>query len=210
MPAFFELFTTTAYITIMIFIGYYLLHLRTKERELEKKHNKVDSIYRQTTDDALAKEKKILDDAIAKADQIILDAETMSTDAKKNLDQALEKMVTEIKKETVDITRDFTKDYALALKQLSDASVKDFQDTDKTLKGDLQNQLKAFHDQQLATLQKELDEYKQVKFKQTEETITKVIRKVSEEMLGAAIPLEEHQKLLIQSLEKAEKEGMFS
>ncbi len=209
MPVLFELLTTAAYITILIFIGYYMLYLRKKEQALERKESKMENAYRHTLDDALEKEKKILTDATVKAEQIISDAQSMSTEAKNTLDTALEKMVLEMKKETVDIARTFTKEYAGSLKQLSDASIKDFQNIDKELKEDLQKQLKEFHDVQLATLQKELDEYKQLKFKQTEETITKVVRKVSEEMLSAAIPLEEHQKLLIQSLEKAEKEGMF-
>ena len=210
MPAFiFQIITTAAQLLILLFILYYMLVVREKEQELKRKEAKLEAVYRRGVEEALAKERKILEDATTKADEIILDAERISHDSKKILEQSLEKMVMNMHKDATDTATSFIKDYEESLKKLATESIKDFQIVDKVSKEALQQQLTAFNETQLSALQKELDEYKQTRFKEAELLVTKVVHKVSQDILKSSISLDDHQKLLTDSLEKAKKEGMF-
>ena len=210
MPtALFPIITTAAQLLILLFILYYMLMAREKERELKRKEAKVDAAYRRAIEEGLSKEKKILENATTKADQIILDAQRISQDSQKILEQALEKMVMNMHKEATDTAQNFIKDYELSLKKLAADSLKEFQAVDKESKDTLHQQLKAFNETQLADLQKELEEYKQIRFTEAEKLIKRVVHKVSQDVLKSSISLDDHQKLLVESLEKAKREGMF-
>jgi hypothetical protein len=58
-------------------------------------------------------------------------------------------------------------------------------------------------------MQKELDGYKQSRINQIEQMISRVIQEASQEILNKSISVDDHQKLLMESLEKAKKEGVF-
>ena len=238
----FQLTTIAADLMIFLFVGYYLIKIRSKEKNLEKKEGKIDTNYHQIVDNALAKERKILEDATNEADQIITGAQYIRLASKETVDQAMQKMVADIQKEAVNTsnsllnisntsketvnqtmqkmvsdiqkeavvtTRDFMNSYQTSLKQLASQSLKDFQNVVKGLEIDLQKQIKDFHETLLPNLEKELEDYKQARLKQTEQTITRIIQQVSQETLNKSISLNDHQNLLIESLEKAKKEGIF-
>lgn len=209
MPLFFQILTVAAQLLILLFILYYMFVVREKEQELKQKEAKIDAAYRKAVEEGLAKEKKILDDATTKADQIILDAERISQDSKKIVEQSLEKMVMNMHKEATDTAQNFIKDYEASLKKLATESIKDFQIVDKESKEALQQQLKTFNESQLTLLQKELEEYKEIRIKEAEQLVKKIVHKVSQDVLKSSISLDDHQKLLVDSLEKAKKEGMF-
>ena len=61
----------------------------------------------------------------------------------------------------------------------------------------------------LSNLQKEIAAYKQQKIKESDKTVNKIIAEVSQKVLNKSIPLEDHQNLIIESLEKSLKEGVF-
>lgn len=205
----FQIITTAAQLVILLFILYYMLVVKEKERELKKKEAKLDAAYRHATEEALGKEKKIIDDATTKADEIIADAQRISQNSQKILEQALEKMVMNMHTEATTTAQNFIKDYEDSLKKLATESIKDFQLVDKEAKEALQQQLKSFNDSQLMTLQKELEDYKQTRMTDAEKLVTKVVQKVSQEVLNSAISMDDHRKLLTETLEKAKKEGIF-
>jgi restriction endonuclease len=205
----FQIITTAAQLVILLFILYYMLVAREKEHELKKKEAKLDAAYRQSMEEALEKERKIIDNATIKADDIIADAQRISQNSQKILEQALEKMVMNMHTEATDTAQNFIKNYENSLKMLADESIKDFKTVDKESKEALQQQLKIFNESQLTTIQKELEEYKQTRMKDAEKLIIKVVQKVSQDVLKSAISMDDHQKLLVDSLEKAKKEGLF-
>jgi hypothetical protein len=55
----------------------------------------------------------------------------------------------------------------------------------------------------------EVEQYRQIRLSKVEEQMLEIIRKVSEDVLGKAISLVDHQQLIINSLEKAKKENIF-
>jgi len=195
---------------IVLFLVFYLLKLRSKAKEMEKKEEKIDTNYHQIVDDALSKERKILDDATAEAGHIINDAKYINTSSKHSVDQALEKMITDIKNETTASATDFRKSYATSLQHLSEGSLHDFQNLSKQLQSDLQQQLKTFHESFLPNMEKELESYKQARLKEAEAKITKIVQEASETIINKSISYEEHQKLMLESLEKAKRDGLFN
>lgn len=205
-----------ANLAVFIFFAFYLLKIRGKEKELTKKENelekregKIDTSYHQVVDDALTKERKILDDATREADQIITGAHYIKYISKDTVHQALQKMTDDIKKEVADTAYYFKNSYSSSLKQLADSSLKDIQNVAKELEADLQKQIKEFSDNMLPNLEKQVEEYKQARIKQAEQTIINIIQESSQEILNKSMAPDDHQKLVIESLEKAKKKGLF-
>jgi hypothetical protein len=206
---FFQLLTIAADVAIFGFIWYYLWEMHGKEKIIDEERKKTDENYHHVVDEALAKERKILDDATSEATKIISGTEFLTNESKTTLDQALQKMEEQIEKDAGGTTQTFTKTYSTTLQKLAAESLKEFQTITKNMEVDLQNQTKNYRDSMLPKLQKELDEYKTMRMQQAERTITHVIQEVSQEVLNKSLSLEDHERLLIESLEKAKKEGAF-
>ncbi len=206
---YFQLFIIFTNLILLSFGGYYILKLRAKEKILETKENKMDADYHHVVDDALSKERQILDDATHSADQIITGANYIKQGAQETVDRAIQQIVTEIQKESMNTAQLFLQSYTASLQQISSQSVTDFQAIVKELEGNLQRDIKLFHETLLPNLEKELDEYKQMRLKETDKMITRVVQKASQEVLNKTIPLGDHQTLMLEALEKAKKEGLF-
>jgi hypothetical protein len=209
LPDFYQTMSLTADFVLFLFVGAYMMKLYAREKELEKREKKTDTEYHQVVDDALNKERKILEDATNEANQIITETEYVSQASKDSIDAALEQMKKDIKNETTAAAHGFRSSYQHELKQLTDQSLNDFQNISKELQEGLHKQVAEFHNTMLPALEKELDGYKQARIKQTEQMIKGIIQKVSQEVLNKSISMDDHQKLLIDSLDKAKREGMF-
>ncbi len=205
----FQIITTTADIAVFVFVIYYLWRVHKKEKTLEKKENKVDTQYHQIVDDALSRERKILEDATSEADQIITSAEYVNKNSTEEVNQALHVLVTDIEKEAVETAKEFTSSYSSSLKQLTGESLTEFQTIIKELVADLQRQTLEFRQTMLPQLEKELEAYKENRMKQADELTMKIIQKASQDIFNKSISSDDHQKLVMDSLEKAKKEGVF-
>lgn len=196
-------------LVLALFVIYYILKLRTKEKTLEKKETKIDTSYHQIVDDALSKERKILDDATSEASHIINDAKYVNASSKQTVEQALQKMIEDIEKDATGAANEFKKSYAASLEQISASSLTGFQNISKELQTDLEQQIKKFNETLLPNMEKELASYKQARVKQAEQIITKIVQEASQEILNKSISFEDQQKLMLESLEKAKNEGLF-
>lgn len=205
-------FQITSYLLnliVVLFIIYYFFTLRSKEKELKKREKTLDTDYHHIVDDALSKERKILEDAAQEANEIITGAKYVNTSSKQTVDHAVEKMMHDIQNDSVAAAQTFKQNYQTSLQQLAHTSLDDFQKVTKELQTDLQKQIQEFHSTLLPGMQKELEAYKQSRMQQAEQTITRIIQEVSQEVLNRSIPFEDHQKLMTDALDKAKKEGMF-
>lgn len=210
MPALFtQIATLVADLAIVSFIIYYFLRLWTREKDLEKKEHKIDNDYHQIVDNALTKERKIIEDATTQADQIIAQANHINQGVKDEINQALQVMVVDIQKQAMETAQNFTQNYQLSLKNLAQESLGEFKNIAGNLQSDLQKQIKEFHESLLPALEKQLEEYKKTRMAQTDKTIAQIITKASQEIVNKSISLEDHKNLVIESLEKAKKEGVF-
>jgi hypothetical protein len=206
---FFQILILVFEVVIMGFTLYYFLNLRGREKKLETSEIKEDTSYHQIVNDALSRERKILEDATLEADQIVTGAQYVQQSSKEAINQALAELVKEIQKESVDTATKFMSDYATNLQKLSQTSLSDFQQTSENLQTDLKQQIKSFRESMLPDLQKELDAYKQMRLKETEELVKKIVEQASQNIFNRSLSLDDHQKLLTDSLEKAKAEGVF-
>jgi hypothetical protein len=125
------------------------------------------------------------------------------------VNRALRQMSFDIQKESDDIGRKFVGDYEMFLNKLSTTSLGEFQNTTKEFGADLEKQIKEFRETLLPNIEKEIENYKLERFKTMDKAINVIIQKVSEKALNKSIPPEDHNNLIIESLEKAKKEGIF-
>jgi hypothetical protein len=201
---------------VFFFAGYYLFkfmkrekQLEEKEKELEKKEGKIDTDYHQVVDNALNKERKILEDAVSEADAIITKTQYVTQNSKEMVNKALQEIVVDVKKEAINVARNFINDYQNSIKQIAAQSLNNFQSVTHELELNLQKQIKDFHETLFPKLEKEVEAYKQERLKEVDRTANIIIQKVSQKVLNKSIPLEDHNNLIIESLEKAKKEGVF-
>ncbi len=238
-----QLVALVANIATLLFVAYYFLGLRRREKDIQKKEAEMTTGSRQVMDNALAREKQLLDNATAEANQIIqvatteaqqiiAGAQTISKMSKETIDaamqklvvdiqgigsttqltveQAMQKMVVDIQKEAMDSSHTLMGNYATSLKQVATTSLTDFSTVAKGLEVDLQRQINEFNQTLLPALQKQLEEYKQARLKQTEETISRIVQRASQEVMNKSISVIDHQSIMLEALEKAKKEGLFS
>ena len=204
-----QIITIFTNLVIFIAIILYFLKLRSRERELEEKERKADTNFHHVVDDALAKERKILEDASSEATHIITDAQYINQATKQAVDQALLRMAEELKKTAQETSQQFMGSYESSLKQVGNQSLGDFQTITKKLETDLQAQLQGFRESLLPNMEKELEAYKESRMKELEITIGKIVQKVSQDVLNKSFTIEDHHEMIIDSLERAKREGVF-
>lgn len=193
----------------IVAVGFYLFSLRTREKRIEKKEQAIDSNYHHVVDDALSKERKILDDATKEADQIITGAQYVQSASKNEVNQAIRDLVTDIQKEGDAIAKGFSSEYTHSLKQLSTSSLTEFQTIMANLQVGLKQQIQEFHESLLPGIEKELEIYKKTRMQQIDQVVIGIVQKASQEIFNKSLSLSDHQSMVIESLEKAKKEGVF-
>ncbi len=210
LPVTFIQFATIAGdLLVFVFFLTYIFRLRAKEKVIDKERAATDSNYHHVVDDAIAKERKILEDAAYEANQIIAGTKYVSTASKDSVDLSLKKMEGALQHEANTTSQEFSKSYSDSLQQVAKQSLADFQNVIRSMESDLQKQTVNFRESLLPQLEKELEEYKKLRLLQADRTVTHIIQEVSQQILNKSLPLEDHQRLLIESLEKAKKEGVF-
>ena len=143
------------------------------------------------------------------ADRIVTNAQYVQQTTKEAIDQALSELVKQIQRESVETATKFMEDYSTSLKQIATTSLTDFKDVSLGLQTDLQQQIKSFRESLLPNLEKELEQYRATRLKETEEMVRKIVEKASQDVFNKSLSLDDHQKLLTDSLEKAKAEGVF-
>jgi F0F1-type ATP synthase membrane subunit b/b' len=217
MPAqFLPVIIATFNLMVLSVLGFYIWVLRNERKELKKyeeglaeKERKLESGYQQIIDSALEKERNILNEATKKANTILSNTQYVSNISKDSLDQALQKMLSDVQKEAVTSSNEFLTNYKNFLSQVSEKTLLGFQNNAKKFEEDMQKQMQEFRETLLPAIQKELETYKEQRFKEADKTVNAIIQRVSEKVLKKSISFEEHQKLIIESLEKSRKEGIF-
>ena len=186
---------------------------------------------KQVIDGAMNEANKILEVTTNQATQIIQGAQFMSQNSiavltqavqkmisqtqvigdttKITLEQALQKIVVDVQKEALEASRSSINTYSQSLKVVTTQSLSDLQIIAKGLEVDMQKQISDFNQSLLPRLEKEVEEYKEMRIKQAEQMVNKIIQKASQEIFGRIITFNDHQNIMIESLERAKKEGVF-
>lgn len=205
----FQILTIAADLVLFLFVWYYIWELRAKEKAIEKERLKTDTNFHHVVDDALSKERKILDDATKEASKIISDTKFLANSSQQTVGQALEKMEGDIEKQAESASDEFSKTYSASLQKLASQSLANLHAITQTMEQEMEKQSKAYRDSLLPRLEKDLEDYKKLRLQQADRAITHVIQEVAQQILNKSLSIEDHQRLLVESLEKAKKEGVF-
>lgn len=92
---------------IVIFVAFYIISVRNREKEVNKKENKIDSDYQQYVASGMTRERQILENAVNQssqimqiathqANQILAGTQYLSQTTKATLDNALNRMVVDV------------------------------------------------------------------------------------------------------------------
>ena len=103
----FQVMTIVFNLVIVVFVVFYILNLRNKEKDITRRENKLDGDYRQVVGSGMEREKQILENAVNQssqimqiathqANQIIAGTQYLSQTSKSSLDTALQRMVVDV------------------------------------------------------------------------------------------------------------------
>jgi hypothetical protein len=204
-----QIISTATDLVLLLFILIYFFHLRSREKRLNQKENQIDTSFHKIVDDALSRERKIIEDTTQEAEQIISGAKYLSNETKQSLDQTLAKMVQVMEQGVTQTSQEFIKYYFDSLNHITGQSLVNFQNTTKQLEENMTIQIKQFQETMMPSIQKELELYKKQKMAEADKVVKVIVQKASREVLNKTINIDDHEKLIVDTLEKAKAEGVF-
>lgn len=181
----------------------------------------------QVLDQARQKAIKMIDEANNKAMDIVNKANLSTDIASANFNQELIRITSMQAKEFEKISSDFIKFYGQYLTDLKSKNMEVFQNISKNIERSTTEEIRNFKDSiekttvssqdmvkkkidaEYETIQTEINNYKDRELKRIEDEIFTLLEKISKLTLGKAINLSDHEDLILKSLEKAKKEGVF-
>lgn len=180
--------------------------------------------------DLLASSRKtgaeIIEDATKKAQGIISDSQNLNSESRKLLDESLQTLIKHQTSYFEKASQDFLEEYKKELNSLKENSVKIAQNTSKAIEEDTKREIEDFDnvlaretfasqkiveekiEDDYAKAQKEVQDYKNEMLKKIDSRIYKILENISKAAIGRSIPLAQHEKLIIEALEKAKKDGL--
>ncbi|MBI4079195.1 MAG: hypothetical protein HY429_02765 [Candidatus Levybacteria bacterium] len=220
-----------SFIATMVFalaaLGY-LFYFYKREQEFEKKTTTSYEQAKQIIDHANTRASALIEKASKKANDMLTSAqairEGIQQDANKTLSYALAQDKELLKKQTDEFVAMHQKalhklheEYVLQI-DTSVANVKE--STEKEL-ADFMNILKKETveaqvfigekiNKEFDAAKQEIKQYKKAQLTAVDKTIQKMLVKVAEDVLGKAIPMEKHEKLILEALEKAKQQGALT
>lgn len=238
----FQVITIVFNLVIVIFVVFYILNLRSKEKDLSHRENKLDEDFRSVVGSGMEREKQILENAVNQSSQImniathqanqilagtqylsqtskasletalqrmVVDVQNASSNSKITLDQALQKIITDVHREAFDTGKDVTTSYQSSLKQLTANSLSGFENVTNELELEMQKQIKDFRQSILTKMEGEVEQYKAAKVRRIDQASVVLVQRIAQEVLNKSLTIEDHENLVLKSLEKAKKEGIF-
>lgn len=223
--------------TILSFIAFtlfaattlgYLYYFYQREREFEERQDESFEKSQQILHHAHQKANEIVTKASQKANEVLTTAqglhEGIQADANKTLQAALQQSNELLKNET----QSFLALHQEALKKLHHEYKKQIDTSVTNVKESTETELKGFLDllrKETLEAQKfigdkitlefeaaraEIAAYKTKKLAEIDATIQQRVVTIAQDVLGKSIPLEKHEKLVLEALEKAKQEGVLN
>ena len=215
---------------IILILTYTLAYLVYKIQKQNRILNKPQEEYSNTLEiieQAQKQANSIVERAVESAKHILFETEYIKQDITKEMQDSLQKVAEETVKmvqgrsaesekefRTIvdEIKTDFAKEAEKklsAIEQVTLQETSDFKDVlrEETIKSQIIIGKKIGED--FNSVQNELVEYKKQKLSEIDKNIQVITKQVVEEVLGKSIPLPIQQELVISSLEKAKKTGLF-
>ncbi|MEK7517563.1 MAG: hypothetical protein AAB583_03355 [Patescibacteria group bacterium] len=229
---FFDLLITIFILAITaIFLAVYLARTMKKLRLYRTEYEKIKAAVAENNshvlNEARNKAVRIIDEANNKALDVIHKSGLFANITNYNFDKELKALAEKEFNSFEKATSDFVKVYESVLDDLKARNVEIFQKISNNIEISTLEEIKKFKriieqetissqkmikkkvDHEYSLAKKDIEEYKQSELKIVDEKIYEILEAISKLVLGKAIELSRHEALIIESLEKAKKEGIF-
>jgi len=213
---------------IVLSIGFLAIwSIYKKEKEFEKKREGEFNDYEKVLTEAHTKAEQIVEHAVKEASTFTTEGDDFTKEVHQQTEQAYKAVIEKNISFLNSSSHEFLTSYQNSLQglknkyerevegmihKIQDDTLHDFTQLQETIRQKTIDNNSGFSkqlDDEFARTQMEIHEYKKRKLQDITLRMDKLIIKVSEEVLGQAISLQQHQQLITQALEKAQKEGLF-
>lgn len=177
--------------------------------------------------EAREKANQMVTEAALQAAKIDQDVKLQSQEVKAALQAALSTVIQKQSAEVEKVTKDYLEETRNTLKKISDGDINSIQNISKDIEDQIKSNLDTFQkavlSQTMASqkgIQDKVEEaYREMmgrvkavedeRLKKVDDQIFNVLMAVSKKVLGRTMPIVEHERLVMESLEKAKKQDFF-
>lgn len=210
---------------LVLLFAYYLSR---KEQRLQQQAHKIGKITSKIKDEANLKAEEVIRKAIDRAERIILDAEIVKTDFLKKVEENLERVGEEGVRELKVDSEGFDQKYKdlfegmkaeylkhanntlTSVEKITDEELEDFRKSLRSETVGSQEIINKKVSEEFEKVNQEIQEYKKNQIGNIDKEISTLVAKISKEVLGKTLTPSEHEKIIIDSLENAKKDGLFA
>lgn len=212
----------------MILLGITLYYVFEKKKTYTQRERVLHEDSEDILDKAHQKEKLMIEEAIDKSTEVLKQTDfftdRMKDKVNHDLHGAIEKFSHELDKKLDQLSVEYDKtfeslrsEYTQAVKEtierihtLGDGELAQIQEALNSKSLTMQDYLQKKVDQEFANAQQEVENFKQYRLKQIETSLDELVLQIAQRVLGESISMRDHEQLVIDSLEKAKKEGLLN
>lgn len=208
-----------------VLLLYYLRQVYGRDKQIAEFIRSNDTLI---LSEAQQKAKSIIDAATLRAKQTLTDTEYVKNEFMKKMEDLLSQTAHNDIKLLQNKSNEINDWYKKVLDSVKQEHAQKAEESLKSVEGIVDQQLQDFRqilkketieseqivsqrvNSEYTKVHQEIEQYKAQKIQEINLATNQVIHQITEEVLGKAIPLEDHQKLILDALEKAKTEGLFS
>lgn len=217
-----------AFILILGGLAIFTYSILKREKEFQQKENKTFQDYEQVLHNAQGEAKKLLDTTVESSAKILEDTQATNEHVEETLDTILQSMAQKHIRQLNEQAERLQKAYDENIKRI-DAEFQQNTNqmvvmTQKGLHDSLDNFTKSLvgktaesealidrrTQELLQQIEAEAVSYKKIRMKKIEGQIKELIQKTYTDVLHRSIPDSLHEEIIVESLERAKKDGMFN
>ncbi|MBN1168302.1 hypothetical protein JXA63_00270 [Candidatus Woesebacteria bacterium] len=213
---FLQVATVVSDLVIFVFVGFYFWslskdrkNLDKREKQLQEKQQQIENQYNQIIDIANQQKRKILEDTASKSSAIIANTQFITESSKQLIERSLQEVIASIQQKALTTSEAYIESYKDYLDQTSQKTLGQFQGVASSFENEMRKQTTDLKNTLLSSFESELKKHQQQKLAEAEQKINEVVKNVSQKVLNKSISYEDHKNLIIEALEKAQKEGVF-
>lgn len=218
----------TGTILLLFYALGYVLYITKKDREFEKKRVEIYYNSAQILNAARDKAKLVLQESEARAHQILLEADNTKKNIEQEYNQALNqvvnnnsreisndsiKLLTEYKASLTGLKNKYLTEIEAMIAKMESSMQTEFSQFQTVLEKDTKQAENILGSNITAELEKtklELENYKKAQVAKINEMVGNIVVKIARDIIGKTITPQEHEKLIMEALEQAKKEGVLN
>jgi F0F1-type ATP synthase membrane subunit b/b' len=209
-------------------IGYliYLYHKKSQELDLHEKDSS--KAFTKIIDNANKKAEEIVQNAVDKSEAIVYEAEAFKTKIEKEMHFVFQDIVEKRKKMFDSMVVDIAKEFKAGLDQVKETFEKNSKATSTEITAYAAKELEAFQtqtasksasmeayvknriDEELNAAKAQIEAYKQQQIIEIQSHIKENVEYITRNVLRLSIPADKQEKLILDALEKAKADNVFS